>query len=92
MKELEDTAEDKQSEVVLSVGDGSMVIRNGSGGLNERTVDGCSLTISDVVWRFLFQTQTQLRYQILLIHSYLDVEPYLFLIYYIKTLFLSSTK
>jgi hypothetical protein len=49
VKELEDTAEDKQSEVVLSVGDGSMVIRNGSGGLNERTVDGCSLTISDVV-------------------------------------------
>ncbi len=49
MEELEDTAEDKESEVILSVGNGSMVVRNGSGGLNERTVDGCGLTITDVV-------------------------------------------
>ncbi len=68
MEEFEDTAENKESEVVLGVGDCLMVVGDGSGGLHEGTEDGCGLAISDVVRRFLFQTGAQLCDQILLFH------------------------
>ena len=75
MEEFEDTSEDKESEVVLGIGDGLMVVGDGSGGLHEGTENGCGLAITDVVRGFLFQTDTQLAYQILLFHFFSMLNP-----------------
>ena len=82
-KELENTTKDEKGEVILSIGDGLMVVGDGCGRLHERLIDCRSFAVSDVLSGLLFETKTQLGYYVFLLHASMMLIQQFDSIYYI---------
>ena len=60
IEEFEDTAKDKECEVIFCVGDGLLVVGDGGGGLEEGGEDCGGLAVSDVVGGLFVETGGEL--------------------------------
>ncbi len=60
IEQFEDTAKDKECEVILCVGDGLLVVGDGGGGLEKGGEDGGGFAVGDVVGGLLVETRGEL--------------------------------
>lgn len=73
-EQLEDTTEYKESEVILSVGDGLVIVGDGGGGLNERLEDVCSFTVGDILLGLFFEFGAELGDEVFFLHCRFEVQ------------------